>query len=263
MPSRVRRADRAALWALVAAATACSSSDDGPGYAEGEAAYERGDFERAHRIWKPLADEGHADAQVRVGAMYFHGEGVDKDADLAVGYWTEAAAEGDLEAKIGLGNAYAEGRGASEDQATAVRWWRLAAKGGHVDAQVGLAQAYANARGVDRDFQQAEAWWRRATDQGSLEAKLALGNLYLTHPDEVEGDGRAGVELIRGAAEAGHVDAQYGLGLLYQVGRGVDPDPERARELLERAAAQGHAGAQSRLAEPSPGGPDPEPPHPR
>ena len=43
------------------------------------AAYQRGDYATAMLIVKPLADQGDAVAQYRVGVMYFHGEGASQD----------------------------------------------------------------------------------------------------------------------------------------------------------------------------------------
>ena len=40
------------------------------------AAAQRGDFETALRLWRPLADQGYAKAQFNLGIMYDNGEGV-------------------------------------------------------------------------------------------------------------------------------------------------------------------------------------------
>ncbi len=46
---------------------------------EAFAAFERGDYEAAHRIWKPFAEDGDAIAQYNLGAMYDYGQGVPHD----------------------------------------------------------------------------------------------------------------------------------------------------------------------------------------
>ena len=48
-------------------------------------------------------------------------------------------------------------------------------------------------------------------------------------------------------AEAGNDAAQRNIGLLYQTGRGVDPDPAQAVFWYQRAAAAGNARAQANL----------------
>jgi len=46
-------------------------------------------------------------------------------------------------------------------------------------------------------------------------------------------------ELVREKAEAGNVDAQYALGLMYAEGRGIEPDDIQAYVWLTHAVAQG------------------------
>ncbi|WP_234030153.1 SPOR domain-containing protein [Erythrobacter mangrovi] len=48
-------------------------------------------------------------------------------------------------------------------------------------------------------------------------------------------------------AQQGDPDAQFNLAQAYRLGRGVDPDPNQAKALYERAAAQGHLRAADNL----------------
>ncbi len=52
-----------------------SAAIAGP-YEDGHADHERGDYETALILWKPLADQGDADAQFNLGLMYAHGHGL-------------------------------------------------------------------------------------------------------------------------------------------------------------------------------------------
>ncbi len=45
------------------------------GFDEGMAAYQRGDYATAIREWRPLAEQGHAEAQYNLGLMYDIGLG--------------------------------------------------------------------------------------------------------------------------------------------------------------------------------------------
>ncbi|WP_297492231.1 tetratricopeptide repeat protein [Acidocella sp.] len=56
------------------------------------------------------------------------------------------------------------------------------------------------------------------------------------------------VKLLGVAADAGLAEAQYLLGLRYMLGEGVAPSPEQAGLWFHRAAMDGHAGAQVKLA---------------
>src|SRR5688572_29830959 len=53
----------------------------------------------------------------------------------------------------------------------------------------------------------------------------------------------------RRAAEAGNSEAQYQLGTLYLLGRGVAKNEDRAREFFQQAAGQNHPAAQFGLAQ--------------
>jgi len=61
-------------------------------FEDGLAAAKRGDFATALRLWRPLADKGHADAQTILGLLYYHGNGVAQDYVRAFMWWNVAAA---------------------------------------------------------------------------------------------------------------------------------------------------------------------------
>ena len=50
----------------------------------GLAAYSSDDYATALREWKPLAEQGNADAQNNLGVLYEEGEGVPEDDAIAV-----------------------------------------------------------------------------------------------------------------------------------------------------------------------------------
>lgn len=56
--------------------------------------YINGDHANALKIWRPLADRGHATAQFHLGHMYRHGQGVEQDNAKALEWYRKAAAQG-------------------------------------------------------------------------------------------------------------------------------------------------------------------------
>ena len=66
------------LLALVLAASLASAAVAGP-FEDGYAAYDKGDYATAMRLWRPLADQGNAEAQYSLGLMYDNGQGVPQD----------------------------------------------------------------------------------------------------------------------------------------------------------------------------------------
>lgn len=54
---------------------------------DGFAAYQRGDYAEAMRVWQPLAEQGDAFAQGTLGFMYGTGQGVPQDYAEAVRWY--------------------------------------------------------------------------------------------------------------------------------------------------------------------------------
>ncbi len=96
-------------------------------FSQGVAAYKRGDFATALRIWRPLAEQGDADAQSNLGLMYDNGEGVPENDAEAVRWYRLAADQGSAWAQFNLGINYEIGQGVPQNYVEAYRWFNLAA----------------------------------------------------------------------------------------------------------------------------------------
>ncbi len=97
------------------------------GFDEGQAAYERGDYETAFRKLKPLAEQGNAAAQYNLGVMYGKGEGVPQDDTKSAKWFRMAADQGNATAQYMLGLKYGSiGRGLPTDFVQAYMWLTLA-----------------------------------------------------------------------------------------------------------------------------------------
>ena len=62
-------------------------------FEDADAAYEAGNYEETYRLLKPLAEQGHAAAQEKLGYAYDFGEGVPED-DVKAYAWFSVAALG-------------------------------------------------------------------------------------------------------------------------------------------------------------------------
>src|SRR5580765_7147289 len=69
---------------------------------DGMAAYNRGDYVPAVRLFRPLAEQGNAKAQNMLGVMYRRGHGVARNSVRAFVWFSRAAARGDATAKTEL-----------------------------------------------------------------------------------------------------------------------------------------------------------------
>ena len=74
------------------------------------AAFERGNFAIAVRLFRPLAEQGNADAQTKLGFMYSEGQGVPRDYAEAVRWFREAARQRDVDARKNFGVMYSKGQ---------------------------------------------------------------------------------------------------------------------------------------------------------
>ncbi len=98
-----------------------------PGFNAGVAAYKLGVYAMALREWRPLAEQGAANAQYNLGLMYRKGRGVRQDDAEAVGWYRKAAEQGYAKAQYNLGVMYDNGEGVPQDDAQAHMWYNLAA----------------------------------------------------------------------------------------------------------------------------------------
>ncbi|MFZ5523644.1 MAG: sel1 repeat family protein [Pseudomonadota bacterium] len=110
------------------------SRQDAAAYQQGIDAYAKGDFAVALKKLQPIAEQGNADAQFRLGLMYDLGNGVAQDDKQAVAWWSKAAEQGQAEAQEHLGLNYAKGKGVERDWVQADKWFGIAAASGKESA---------------------------------------------------------------------------------------------------------------------------------
>ncbi len=91
------------------------------------AAYQRGDYATAIRELRLLCEQGNANAQFSLGAMYRNGLGVPQDYAEAVKWYSKAAEQGNADAQHNIGVMYGKGKGVPQDYALAHMWFNLAA----------------------------------------------------------------------------------------------------------------------------------------
>jgi hypothetical protein len=164
---------RALAWLLVALAAALPARAD---FDAGSAAARAGDYVTALREWRPLAEQGHRDAQFNVGLLYENGLGVPADGAEAARWYRRAAEQDDPQAQAYLGEMYAQGLGVARDDREALHWYRSAAERGHAAAQYNVGLFYATGRGVAPSDVQAVAWITVAEENGAAKTEL-LGTL--------------------------------------------------------------------------------------
>jgi len=86
-------------------------------------------------------------------------------------------------------------------------------------------------------------WYARAAAKGHAAAQNNLGALYSEQKKF-----KQALHWYQLAAKKGNSNAQFNLALMFEVGRGVPKDQEKAQYWYTLAAAQGHWNAQYNLA---------------
>lgn len=149
-------------------------------FEDAQAAHGRRDYATALRLWRPLADQGNAEAQYALGFMYAGGQGVPQNNAEAAKWWRLAADQGNTFAQYNLGTLYDNGKGVPQNKAEALKWYHLAAERGNDGAQFSVGLLHFAGVAVPENRIEAAKWWRRAADQGHIGAQAYLGLSYAT-----------------------------------------------------------------------------------
>ncbi len=115
-------------------------------------------------------------------------------------------------------------------------------------AQYSLGLRYDGGNSALKDRTKAVYWFHKAAEKGHAEAQFKLGVHYFTDLSVPRDIAVAKSNYwYRKAAELGNADAQSTLGIVYKTGRGVSKDSVKAAYWFFKAAKQGTAEAQSEL----------------
>lgn len=132
----------------------------------------------AIEVVRKHASEGDASAQLRLGSLYYHGQGIAEDELAAINWWKKAAAGGNTEAMYQIAHAYLFGttaaKSVAEPDREAAIWCFKAASANHAEAAYTLGLLFIAGKGVAEDKAEAVLWFRRAAAQGHIEARKAV-----------------------------------------------------------------------------------------
>ena len=84
-------------------------------YQEALAAYDAADLEKAYNLLQELAQQGKAEAQNKLGAMYENGVYVTKDYQKAYEWFEKAARQNYAKSQANIGRLYTQGLGVTQD----------------------------------------------------------------------------------------------------------------------------------------------------
>jgi TPR repeat protein len=186
------------LSVLIAAAVPAHA-----GLSQGLAAYDSADYAAARKELLPLAEQGNAQAQYRLGKMANLGQGLPPDKKEAARWFHLAALQGLAAAQGALGYLCLVGEGVSQNNDLALKWTRMAAVQGDAAAQFNLSVMHGERFGIKKDPAESLKWLRKAADQRHVEALNTLGAVYEKGTDGAGGNPVFAYVLFAASAEKG------------------------------------------------------------
>lgn len=208
--------------------------------------YDEKKFPEAFALYKTLADQGNVTACRCIGAMYYQGEGVEKDYTQAIKY--NRLAPEDMFAQGMLGPAYIYGYGVDVDIKEGIRWLTLGANQDSVFTQaanqcrVWIQHMLGNVfetRFMQPNYPESIKWYAKASDQGYIPSTYKLGH-YHYRGLGVPKDYTKAIELYKICGAAGDSHACGDVGHMYHHGHGVAKDDHEALIWLRRALPGHH-----------------------
>ena len=212
-------------------------------------------YEKALLWYRKAAEQGHAQAQFNLGAMYALGQGIAQDNKEAIRWLHKVAEYVDVETQFYLGKMYdkkwthekAEESFPRDDEQV-VFWYHKVAEQGHANTQFKLGEMYAEGRGVAKDDEEALRWHYKAAEHGHVTAQHNLGFKYLFGLGQgVTQDSEKAIKWFCKAAGQGCTYAQHSLGSMYERGHGIPQDFVRAHMWYNLAAGKGNNDAKESL----------------
>lgn len=176
------------------------------------------DLNEAFVYYEKAADLGSAHAYAKIGQCYLYGEGVKKDGKLAL-EWSQKAADADSETGIrNVAVCYDFGTGTKKNADAAIEWYKKLLVKAPSDrfAMYRISHCIVD---PDREY------GRRATDEECLEA----------------------FEFASKAQAGGEENANYIMGYLCMMGKGVARDYNKAVSYFTSAANYGNSKAKDKI----------------
>jgi hypothetical protein len=187
-------------------------------------AIENKDYKKAYELFLPLAEEGNAEAQTRLGALYVNGQGVEQDLDKGLSWIMKAATQGyetarkiafklcldlvnqgDTTVMYNLGNMCLNGWGGEYDTNVCLGWLENAGKIGHEKSSEMLAKIYTEGLyGFTPDEEKATYWSNLSSAfaagiDGKWEGSIPMGEdvppMILSFEFKTKGDKLTGTSI--------------------------------------------------------------------
>lgn len=198
--------------------------------------YGRFNYSKEAYYWyRRAADDGQKESFGIVGYMLYTGEGTDKYLEEALGWFKMATEHGDPYGALMLGK---DARFRTQNYHNAFQWFMVAARMGDPEAQYEVGNAYRKGRGIEADEEESAEWYRKAAEQGHTNATFQLGIYYKNRNDFEHA-----LEWLKKSASKGDADSMTSIGNTYM----LMSDQDEALKWYKKAAELGDARAVNML----------------
>lgn len=239
-------------------------------YDKGRKALKNDNFEEAINHWLKGVEKGNVYCMLSLGFLYSNPSYKMLNAELAFKYYLMAAEKGDANALMHAGECLAYGKGTKKDSVKGLEFLRMAERKGKYHAKTiadkvesylekirkgdnmtgaeayGVALSYIKGEGTEEDHDLAFEMIKKAAEKGHIPAIKDLGDFYLKGV-KVEKNVSEAHRLYKIAAEQEFGPAQYMLAAFYFNGVEVPKDMAEGLKLLKKAADNGYDEAQLML----------------
>jgi len=182
-----------------------------------------GKTEQAIRFITQAAEKGDHKAQVKLGLIFYQGEGIEQDYKKSFYWANKAATQGNPQGELLLGEIYRLGNGVTQNYQKSFEWFFKAAEHGNANAQYNLFRLYVLGEGIPKNFNKGFEWLLKSADQGFRQAQYMAGMSYYDGADVgVTQNYEESFKWFTKAAEAGHPESQFQLGCSYILGKGTE-----------------------------------------
>ncbi|WP_210134434.1 tetratricopeptide repeat protein [Pseudotabrizicola sediminis] len=189
------------------------------------------------------ADASDLRAQLSLARMLAQ----DNRFGLSVQHWQLAEAQGHPRARYQLAGALMRVEGVAADPVEGVRLLRLGAEAGHISSIASLARALETGLGAEPDLSEAVRLYEIAAADGHAYARFRRA-LALSDKPSPATDPTRGATLLFDLVEEGYRPAFFAMAESLMMGRPLDSQRERARDLRRAEALAGNDQALARLA---------------
>ena len=180
---KLRYAAAVCALALVTGAQlhAAPSAAANSAFETGIKAYRTGDLDAAVAAWTTSADGGHPMSAFLLGRLYEQGRGVEQSDYQSFKYYQMAADEGQAQAGVKVGKIYLTGNkdlDIDRDYKMAIKYFEIGALASWPESQYMLADMYRRGLGVNGDRTESLRWLILAAKKKYAPSHVALARIY-------------------------------------------------------------------------------------